>query len=142
MDSLSTVQDKGIFYLIISMAWSYIFYVDVHMGSPHTPPKLYGSSRITGGILCGHALGNTLNAADHKDVSYDMLLPIPGKVLIYYSEKDPANLTIENMKPTTFIKHQVTFSIRPVLTKVAEKYSPIQSKYLVLIIKLKLTSWD
>ena len=112
MDSSSTVQDKGIFYLIISMAWSHIFYVDVHMGSPpHTPPKLYGSSRITGGILHGHALSNTLNAADYKDFSYDMLLPIPGKVLIYYSEKDPANLTIENMKPTTFIKHQMTSSI-------------------------------
>ena len=81
MDSSSTVQDKGIFYLIISMAWSHIFYVDVHMGSPHTPPKLYGSSRITGGILCGHALGNTLNVADHKDVSMIRSFLFLGKFL-------------------------------------------------------------
>ncbi|KAF8804433.1 hypothetical protein BYT27DRAFT_7107409, partial [Phlegmacium glaucopus] len=90
-----------------------------------SPPRLHGSSRTTGGILRGHALGNTLNAADFDDVS-DMLHPIPGKVLVYSSNQDPANLSLEDLKPTTFVKHNVTSSIRPVLAKVAEKYSPIQ----------------
>ena len=143
MDSISTVLDKGIFYFNYFYSSVHVFHADVHMFSPpHTSPQIYSSSRITGGILHGHALGNTLNAADHEDVFHDTLLPISGKVLIYYSEKDPADLTIEKMKPTTFIKHQVTSSIQPVLTSVAEKYSPIQSKYLVLIIRLKLTSCD
>jgi hypothetical protein len=105
------------------------------MYSPsHSLPQLFGSSKTTGGVLRGRALGNTLNAADHEEVFNHMLHPIPGKVLVYYSEDDPANLTIQNMKPTTFIRHDVTSSIRPVLTKVADKYSPIRSKKLLVLI--------
>ena len=101
--------------------------LDIKMHSPPiSPPRLHGSSRTTGGILRGHALGNTLNAADFKDVA-DIHHPIPGKVFIYSSNQDPANLSIQNMKPSTFIKLNVTTSIQPVLTKVAEKYSPIRS---------------
>jgi hypothetical protein len=35
---------------------------------PISPPRLYGSSRTTGGILRGQALGNTFNAANFDDV--------------------------------------------------------------------------
>jgi hypothetical protein len=105
-----------------------IFNLDVHMQSPHTPLMLYGSSRITGGFLRGRALGNVLNAADLGEMSEDILHPRPGKVFVYYSTGDPANLTIQNMKPTTFIKHDVTSSIQAVLANVADKYSPIRSK--------------
>jgi hypothetical protein len=101
---------------------------------PHSPPRPYGSSRMTGGVLRGRALGNFLNAADLQHASEDVLHPIPGKVLVFVSGEDPANLTIENMKPTTFIKHSVTSSIQPVLTKIADKYSPIRSKYYNLLI--------
>jgi hypothetical protein len=93
----------------------------------HSPPRLHGSSRMTGGILRGHALGNAFNAADFNDVT-DVYHPIRGKVLVYSSNQDPANLSIQNMKPSAFIKHIVTSSIQPVLTKVAEKYSPIRSE--------------
>lgn len=95
---------------------------------PHTPPR-HGSSRVTGGILRGHALGNMYNAADYQHQPQDIFHPIIGKVLVYTSTENPANLSIHNMKPTLFIKHQVTSSIQPILTKVAAKYSPIQSKY-------------
>jgi hypothetical protein len=66
----------------------------------------------------------------------DVLHLIPGKVFVYSSKEDPANLSIQNMKPSAFIKHIVTQSIKPVLTKVAEKYSPIQSELFINIINL------
>jgi hypothetical protein len=88
---------------------------------------------MTGGILRGRALGNAFNAADYGD-ALDALYPITGKVLVYSSNQDPANLTIQDMKPTTFIRHDVTPSIQPILAKVADKYSPIRSKlYLIMI---------
>jgi len=96
---------------------------------PITPPHPYGSSRMTGGLFHGRALGNTLNIADFDDV-IDELHPVPGRVLVYSSNEDPANLSIQNMKPSAFIKHNITSSIKPVLTKVAEKYSPIKSELL------------
>ena len=94
---------------------------------PASPPHLHGSSRVMGGILRGRALGNTFNAADFQDVE-DVLHPMPGKVFVYSSNQDPANLSIQTMKPSAFIKHDVTPSIQPVLSKVAEKYSPIRSE--------------
>jgi hypothetical protein len=94
---------------------------------PISPPRPQGSSRTTGGILRGRALGNAYNVADFDEVM-DELHPIPGRVLVYSSNEDPANLSIQTMKPSTFIKHDVTRSIQPVLTKVAEKYSPIRSE--------------
>ena len=102
--------------------------LDIKMHSPPiTPPRPHGSSRMTGGIFRGSALGNTLNAADFDDVA-DVLHPIHGKVLVYSSNQDPANLSIHDMKPSAFIKHNVTPSIELVLKKVADKYSPIRSE--------------
>ena len=77
-------------------------------------------------------LGNTVNAADFHDVA-DVLLPTPGKVLIYSSDKDPANLSIQDMKPSAFIKHNATLSIQPVLAKVADRYLPIRSEKIGII---------
>ena len=103
--------------------------LDVKMASPPiSPPHLYGSSRETGGIFHNCALGSTYNAADFNDVAEDVLHPIPGKVLVYSSNQDPANLSIQTMKPSAFVKHDVMRSIQPVLRKVADKYSPIRSE--------------
>ena len=102
--------------------------LDTKMNSPPiNPPRLHGSSRMTDGIFCNRALGNTYNAANFDDV-VDVVHPIPGKVFVYSSNQDPANLSIQTMKPSAFIKHDVTRSIQPVLTKIAEKYSPIRSE--------------
>ena len=117
-----------LFHCFIFLKSIFIFNVDVKMSSPpNSPPNLYGSSRMTGGVLRGHALGNVSNAADFPDVP-NVLQPIPGKVFIYTSNQNPANLTIQDMKPSIFIKHNVTPLIQPVLSKVADKFSPIQSK--------------
>jgi hypothetical protein len=99
------------------------------MDSPPMSPHLQGSSRMTGGIFRGNALGNSLNTADFKD-AMDVFHPISGKVFVYSSNQDPANLSIRDMKPSAFIKHDVTPFIKPVLTKVAEKYSPIKSELI------------
>ena len=100
------------------------------MDSPPTSqPHPHGSSRMTGGIFRGHALGNALNTADFND-ALDVLHPILGKVLVYSSNQDPANLSIQDMKHSAFIKHNVTPSIKPIPTKVAEKYSPVLSELL------------
>ena len=73
------------------------------MNSPPTsPPCPYGSSRMTGGILHGQALGNVLNVVDFDDVM-DVLHPISGKVLVYSSNQDPANLSIQKMKPSALL---------------------------------------
>lgn len=96
---------------------------------PNSPPRPHGSSRMTGGIFRGNALGNAINSADFNDAA-DVLHPILGKVLVYSSNQDPANLSIQDMKPSAFIKHDITSSIKPILTKVAEKYSPIRSELL------------
>lgn len=102
--------------------------IDITMCSPpNSPPRLYGASRTTGGIIRGHALGNTLNAADICDQVTENLFPVPGKVLVYSSADDPANLNAEQMKPTLFIKHLVTPTIQPVLLKISRRFSPIQS---------------
>ena len=104
--------------------------IDIRMSN--SPPPPHGSSRMTGGILHGHALGNASNAANFND-ALDLFYPIPGKVLVYSSNQDPANLSVQNMKPTTFIRHDVTSSIQPVLSKVAEKYSPVRSELFLII---------
>ena len=76
----------------------------------YSPPHPYGSSQTTGGILCGHALGNMINAADFQDISKDVFYPIIGKVLVYSSNDDPANLSVQNIKVTMFINHPITSS--------------------------------
>ena len=99
------------------------------MKSPmNSPPRLHGSSKVTGGIIRGRALGNMLNAADLDDLAEEMVFPVMGKVLVYSSDQDPANLSTGSMKPTMFLKHKVTWSISDVLSKVSGRYSPVQSK--------------
>ena len=114
-------------HLYISLLITFTLVLDITMHSPTTPPHPHGSSRMTDGVFRGRALGNKVNAADFKDVK-DVLHPIPGKVYVYSSNQDPASLSIESMKPSAFIKYIVMTSIESVLTKVAEKYSPIRSE--------------
>ena len=126
--TLTGPSDSGyLFHLILLLSFTLV--LDIKMNSPPITPPPHGSSRMTGGIFRGNALGNALNTADFDDV-VDVLHPILGKVFVYSSNQDPANLSIQDMKPSAFIKHIVTSSIKPILTKVAEKYSPIRSESL------------
>ena len=87
--------------------------------SPHI--SLQGASCMTGGILCGQAFGNVFNHADGEDKTY--AAPRKGKVLIYQSPWDP-----KTNKPDTSITSEVTPQLKPVLKKLARRFSPVSSK--------------
>ena len=65
------------------------------MVSPPTSPSrnLQGASQISGGVICGRALGNVFNLGDASDLQMDLdlMLAVPGKVYIYDSASDVAN---------------------------------------------------
>ena len=93
-----------------------------------SPPRhaLQGASRMTGGVLRGRAYGNVFNHADGEDETY--AAPCKGKVLIYQSPRDP-----KNNKPDTSITSEVTPQLKPVLKKLARRFSPVSSKLYFLI---------
>ncbi|KAF8218970.1 hypothetical protein L208DRAFT_1345048, partial [Tricholoma matsutake] len=92
------------------------------MASPPTSPsqKLQGASRTTGGVIRGHAYGNVFNLADSHDLETDAAASVMGKVYLYDSCVDPATT-----KPKSAFKLKVTTSLVVVLSKLAEKDSPV-----------------
>jgi len=97
------------------------------MWSPPGSPSygLQGASRITGGFARGHAQGNVFNFADGPDLFCDQLVrPKMGKVLLYTSMGDP-----ETLKPVMSLKHDVSVMLGPILTKLAKRYTGIDSMY-------------
>lgn len=96
------------------------------MASPHASPSrdLQGASRVTGGSSRGHAQGNVFNFADSdnlQDFRYPALKARDGHVRIFTSR--------HTVKPTMTLKHKVTTDLGPVLEALAERYSPVRSKY-------------
>ena len=100
-------------------------FVDVHMSSPSNSPSrnLRGASRITGGSIRGHAIGNVFNFADADDADTGMIVPRMGKVHLYTSTVNPVEV-----KPTRILKVNVSFSMGPILKSIAAKWSPVESK--------------
>jgi len=92
-----------------------------HSNSPSQ--DLQGSSRVTGGSIGGHAIGNVFNFADADDPNINRAVPRTGKVHLYTSLVNPAQV-----KPARVLKINVSFSMEPVLKSIAAKWSPIQSK--------------
>jgi hypothetical protein len=101
--------------------------LDVPMASPPTSPShnLQGASRITGGVFRGRAYGNVFNLADSRDLEIAAASPVMGKVYLYDSCVDPAKT-----KPKSAFKLKVTTSLGVVLSKLAEKDSPVRRKLL------------
>ncbi|MGB8538604.1 MAG: hypothetical protein WCD57_19430 [Acidobacteriaceae bacterium] len=96
--------------------------------SPIRPLRLEGSSRVTGGFSRGHALGNVFNFADAEDVAMDNTIgSAEGKVLLYFSNQNPADVNFE-AKPSASFKHEVVSTVKPVLKAISGKFSPIKSK--------------
>ena len=98
------------------------------MASPPTSPSrnLQGASRITGGIIRGHAHENVFNFADSHDLEVNAAASVMGKVLLYDSCVDPATT-----KPKSAFKLRITTSLGVVLSKLAEKDSPVRRKLLI-----------
>ena len=91
-------------------------------------------SRTSGGFICGRALGNVFNLADASDLQMDLdfTLAVPGKVYIYESVSNVANLDPTKVKLQRVLKADVSQTIEPVLTKLGQKYSLIWSEFLFI----------
>jgi hypothetical protein len=100
------------------------------MDSPSSSPSrnLQGASHITGETTRGQALGNVFNISDVPDVDKEVLVPRTGKVQLYGSLVDPTQV-----KPSCVLKVNVSFSMAPILKSIAAKWSPIESKLLMVI---------
>ena len=94
-----------------------------------SPPQidLQGASHMTGGILCGQALGNVFNFADATTTVENQESAI-GEVHVYTTHEDP-----HTSKPYMMMKHEVTTNLAPVLEDLATRYSPVCSKLVILI---------
>ena len=91
-----------------------------------------GSSRLTGGILRGHALGNTPNIGDSfEDMEPDIKPLARGWINVTIVQQPPGDLIIEN--PTSHLKVMLPCygTMAPLLKKVAKSYSPVRSKYFI-----------
>lgn len=94
---------------------------------PHSPShNRQGASRTTGGILRGRAHGNVFNFGDSGD--FQPTESIVGKVYLYDSRVDPTG-----SKPKSAFKLRVTTSLGTVLSKLAEKDSPVSRELLNLL---------
>jgi hypothetical protein len=93
------------------------------MASPSGSPEhnLQGASRITGGILRGRADGNVFNFAD-ANVIADKKTPIMGKIHLYTSPVNPTTTP-----PTMSLNHAVVPALAPILSDLAERFSPVRS---------------
>ena len=102
-----------------------------------------GASRTTGGLFRGNATGNVLNwgdasmcfymlffsavyffPSDDMDVDTQNDQQSVGKVLLYTSQE-------RNDNPAMTMKLQTTTELPSVLDKLAQKFSPIRSKYII-----------
>ena len=107
---------------------------DVHMQSPpQSPQSAEGSSCTTGGIIRGHAIGNVYNHGDQYDFpKIETTTSVKGTVFIYSSPENPSKLNTQNLRPMTKTLVPLNTNLGPVLKKIAEDYSPIQSKSITL----------
>jgi hypothetical protein len=82
-------------------------------------------SCITGGFTHGHAQGNVFNFADGVDLKSDPhVIYQKGKVLLYTSNGD-----VNVIKPKVSLKHEVTFTLGPILLMLKEKYPQIYGMF-------------
>ena len=105
------------------------------MHSPPTSPPKYGASRTTGDVFRGCAEGNALNAADYANHDKDDYIgPVPGQILLYLSQDNPAGLAPESLTAYACLAYDYSTKtpIAPVLEKIARKYSPVRSMHFNL----------
>ena len=104
------------------------------------PPEIQapanGSSCSTGGILHGRAFGNVPNIGDAFDDMQQDVRPLPqGHINITIVQQPPGDVVIEN--PTSHLKvlSPCYETFAPLMKKVAKSYSPVCSKYLIILIQ-------
>jgi len=102
-----------------------------NLAPPEKEAPANGSSRSTGGILRGRALGNVFNIGDpFDDIPQDVAPLARGRVNVTIVQQPPSDVIIEN--PTSHLKvvSPCYDTLGPLLKKVAKSYSPVRSKYL------------
>jgi hypothetical protein len=77
-----------------------------------------GASRAEGGTLCGRARGNALKMADASISQVTDKGSVAGKVALYTSRDAGASVAMT-------MTHEVTPHLPPILTKLAQCYSPV-----------------
>ena len=83
----------------------------------------------------GCAVGNALNAADYPNHdNQDYIGPVPGQILLYVCQDDPAGLVPESLTAYACLPYDYSpkTPIAPVLEKIAQKYSPVRSVHFDL----------
>ena len=129
-------MDNGSYFFLVTKIITLLIYIDIVMHSPPISPPKYGASRTTGGVFRGRAVGNILNAADYSGHDkQDYIGPVPGQILLYVSQADPAGLVPESLEAYARLPYDYSpkTPIAPVLEKIAQKYSPVRSMHLSFI---------
>jgi len=92
-----------------------------------------GSSRSTGGILRGHAVGNSFNIGDSiYDVPQEVRPLSNGCINITIVQQPPSDVVIDNATSHLNVKSPCFETLGPLLKKVAKSYSPVRSKCLII----------
>ncbi len=114
-----------------------LYFLDIDLSNlalPEREAPANGSSRSTGGILRGCALGNAFNIGDpFNDVPQDVAPLSRGRINVTIVQQPPSDVIIEN--PTSHLKvvSPCYDTLGPLLQKVAKSYSPVRSKYLIVL---------
>ena len=105
--------------------------------TPNVVVPLMGSSRISGGLFCGHAYGNVPKHADFGNTSLDMDLPVKGEVSLYLTDKFPCDVNFETLKGESELVVMVKAigGMAAILGMVANKCSIIQSERAFYVLR-------
>ena len=111
---------------------------DIRRGRPTdvkflSPTRPSGASRPYGGVFRAHAFGNAPNMADQELVDPVEPILVQGKVN-YFVTKDPPSTVDVNTSSLTAILSPCYPTLRPLLERVARRYSPVRSKFFPIFI--------
>ena len=101
----------------------------------HSPPPPEGSSRATGGILQGNAVGNTFSFADHDLTSHNDIVGHKKAVIrLYSSLLDPTVAHVNGVEGMGYIKVVINYNyfLASILKEVAKKHPAISCKFIYL----------
>ncbi|KAF8869724.1 hypothetical protein BD779DRAFT_1416414, partial [Infundibulicybe gibba] len=92
-----------------------------------SPPRAFGASRTEGGIFRGKAFGNTSKLSDYPE------LEPQGKIRVYLSNLDPAEMVPLEMRSSFSMNHPVVSNAKPVLQALSGHYSPTRKNHIFIM---------
>ncbi|RXW13526.1 hypothetical protein EST38_g12327, partial [Candolleomyces aberdarensis] len=114
---------------------------DIEMHDSPSPQPAHGSSRSSGGILCGHR--DTHRFADmQEDIDTVPGVAAKGRVLIYTTSKNPANYEPEDEKPTAVVDIPCLLSLGEVIRAIEVKYPKICMKTSARGLAVIISVWE